>query len=153
MVASEEWVTFPQLLCGGTGVDIRTKPVLAAQPMARPERSDPLREAAEGMEAQFLKEMMRNMRKTVQESPEAKANHGLQVFRGMLDDQYAEKAAKNQGVGLSELIVRQVMEMQEQARTRGMPVAIRGLNERDVIRNLPPENNPKNAENSKIKGE
>jgi Rod binding domain-containing protein len=111
-------------------------------PAARPvdpnslPKDSPLWQAAQGLEANFLKEMMKNMRKTVQESPEAQNNRGLQIFRGMLDEQYAEKAAKVQGVGLAELIVRQVLEMQENARAAAAsqsPVAVREVNKSDVI--------------------
>lgn len=95
-------------------------------------RDSPLWEAAQGMEANFLKEMMRNMRKTVQESPELANSQGYQIFRGMLDDHYAETTAKTQGIGLAELIVKQVMEMQEAARNRQAPV-VRQVNKSDVI--------------------
>ncbi len=95
------------------------------------ERDSPLWKAAEGMEANFLREMVRNMRKTVQESPEMANNQGLQLFRGMLDDHYADQAAKTQGIGLAELIVKQVMEMQEAARHKA--VEVRELNKSDMI--------------------
>ncbi len=95
-------------------------------------RESPLWKAAEGMEANFLKEMLKNMRKTVQESPEMQNNRGLQLFRGMLDEHYAETAAKTQGIGLAELIVKQVMEMQELARRQD--VEVRELNKSDTIR-------------------
>jgi peptidoglycan hydrolase FlgJ len=85
------------------------------------------------MEAHFLKEMLKNMRKTVQESPEMQANKGYQVFRGMLDEQYAETAARTQGIGLAELIVRQVLEMQEAATPRVSP-EIRSVNGSDIIK-------------------
>lgn len=100
-------------------------------------KDSPLWQAAQGLEANFLKEMMKNMRKTVQESPEAQNNRGLQIFRGMLDDQYAEQAAKVQGIGLAELVVRQVLEMQENAKTAAAmkaPVAVREVNKSDVVR-------------------
>jgi len=99
---------------------------------AAEDRNSPLWEAAQGMEANFLKEMMRNMRKTVQESPELEGSQGYKVFRGMLDDHYAETTAKTQGIGLAELIVKQVMEMQEAARRREAP-PVRTLNKSDVI--------------------
>jgi len=96
------------------------------------DRNSPLWQAAQGMEANFLKEMIRNMRKTVQESPEMANSRGYQVFRGMLDDHYAESAAKHQGIGLAEIIVKQVMEMQEAARSKQAP-QVRQLNKSDVI--------------------
>jgi hypothetical protein len=83
-------------------------------------------------EANFLKEMLKNMRKTVQESPEMKNNRGFQIFRGMLDEQYAEIAAKTQGIGLAEIIVNQVLDMQGAQENRA-PV-VRELNESDVIK-------------------
>jgi flagellar protein FlgJ len=95
------------------------------------DRESPLWQAAEGMEANFLKEMLRNMRKTVQESSEMKNNQGFQVFRGMLDDHYAETAAKTQGIGLAELIVNQVIEMQNPQRPQA--VEVREVNKNDIV--------------------
>lgn len=105
---------------------------MAIDPNSLP-KEHPLWEAAQGMEANFMKEMMRNMRKTVQESPEMQNNRGFQIFRGMLDDQYAENAVKTQGIGLAELIVRQVLQDQENARVAQGPVEIRPVDKSDVI--------------------
>jgi flagellar protein FlgJ len=110
---------------------IENSPVPQPQPPAG-DRESPLWQAAQGMEANFLKEMLRNMRKTIQESPELANSRGYQVFRGMLDDHYAETTAKTQGIGLAELIVKQVMEMQEAAR-KSQAVPVRELNKSDVI--------------------
>jgi Rod binding domain-containing protein len=108
------------------------RPQIPPQREPTVDRDSPLWQAAEGMEAQFLKEMLRNMRKTVQESPEMQNNRGFQIFRGMLDDQYAEIAAKTQGIGLAEIIVNQVLEMQRAQDAR--PPEVRELNKSDVIR-------------------
>lgn len=97
------------------------------------DKSSPLWKAAEAMEANFLKEMLKNMRKTVQESPELESNRGYKLFQGMLDEQYAEKAAQTQGIGLAELIVKHVMEQQESANHR-QNMSVRGLNKSDVIK-------------------
>lgn len=107
--------------------------IAAPSPRVAPiDRESPLWQAAEGMEANFLKEMLRNMRKTVQEGPEMQNNRGFQIFRGMLDDHYAETAARTQGIGLAEIIVKQVQEMQQPMAPR--PVAVRNVNESDVVR-------------------
>lgn len=95
------------------------------------DRNSPLWQAAEGMEANFMKEMLRNMRKTVQEDPDMAKNQGYQIFRGMLDDHYAEMATKTQGIGLAELIVKQVLEMQKAQGQR--PVEVREVNKSDII--------------------
>jgi peptidoglycan hydrolase FlgJ len=105
-------------------------PILPQQPI---ERSGPLWEAAQGMEAQFMREMLRNMRKTVQESPETANNRGVQIFRGMLDDQYAERAVKHQGIGLAEVIVRQVLDMQQQQAMPSRPSAAPTIPEAEKV--------------------
>ncbi len=72
------------------------------------DRVDPkLVQAARAMEANFLKQLVRAMRSSVPESADSKNNRSLQLFRGMLDDTYAEKASESgRGIGLAELIVR-----------------------------------------------
>lgn len=76
-------------------------------PALDPRRVDPkLVEAAQGMEANFLKQMLRQMRESVPENEETRSNQAIQLFRGMLDDHYAEETAKVQGIGISEMIVR-----------------------------------------------
>lgn len=75
------------------------------------DRLDPrLVKAARGMEANFMKQMLRTMRNSVQESPETKNNKGLQLFRGMLDDKYAESAANQGGIGIADIIIRHLLE-------------------------------------------
>lgn len=111
-----------------------TPPALNAGEVAQSEKKGPLWEAAQGMEAQFMKEMLRNMRKTVQESPEMANNRGFQIFRGMLDDHYAEQAVKTQGIGLAEIIVKQVLDSQRPAPVPDHPVAVRELNKNDTVK-------------------
>jgi len=109
--------------------------VQAPPPNPAEDRNSPLWQAAQGMEANFLKEIMRNMRKSVPQSPEMEKSNAHKMFQGWLDDHYAEKAAKTQGIGLAELIVKQVMEMQESAdRQRQAAPPVRELNKSDVIR-------------------
>ena len=104
------------------------------QPEAPMDKRSPEYQAAKGFEVHFMQQMMRNMRKTVPENPDLANSRGYQVFRGMLDDQYAEIAARTQGIGLAEVIVKQIAEMQG----KGRPVvpykpAVRPLNKSDVI--------------------
>jgi Rod binding domain-containing protein len=61
--------------------------------------------AAEGMEELFLEHMMQAMRKTVPESPYGLQNMGTQVYQGMLDSEYAKKAAHSGGYGLADLVI------------------------------------------------
>lgn len=108
-------------------------PIGSRAPEARSPDDEKLWQAARGMEANFMKEMVRAMRKTVPESDDDKNNRSLQLFRGMLDDEYSEKASQNgDGIGLAEMIVKQVKEMAEQQKARGR-VLVRDLNKSDII--------------------
>lgn len=115
-------MSFPAPFFLGCFVRIDRPPTTGSH-QAPIDRESPLWQAAEGMEAQFLKEMLRNMRKTVQESPEMENSQGYKVFRGMLDDHYAETAARTQGIGLAEIIVKQVLEMQNAPAPTPRPLA------------------------------
>jgi flagellar protein FlgJ len=63
------------------------------------------RKAAEGMEAMFLNYMMKAMRDTVPKSDMDLENAGTKVYRSMLDQEFADKAARTQGVGLAEQVI------------------------------------------------
>ena len=64
-----------------------------------------MREAAEGLEANFTSEMMKAMRGTVDESEFSLHNSGTDIYQGMLDNQYAEIAARGNSLGLSGQII------------------------------------------------
>jgi Rod binding domain-containing protein len=63
------------------------------------------RRAAEGMEAMFLDYLMQTMRKTVPKSELSMENGASEIYRGMLDSEAAQRAARAGGVGLAEQIV------------------------------------------------
>ncbi len=69
-----------------------------------------LREVADLYENHFIREMMKQMRSTVHESGFIKQNNAEKIFRGQLDDQYADQWGKAGGIGLSNLIHDQLME-------------------------------------------
>lgn len=71
---------------------------------------DKLREVAKLYEKQFMREMVKNMRATVQESGFVKVNNAERIFRDQLDDQYTDKWSENGGVGFSDIIYDQLME-------------------------------------------
>lgn len=78
-----------------------------AIPQLNMDRVDPkLMDAAKGMEANFLRQMMKTMRDSVGENEDDKNNQGLQIFRGMLDEHYADQAANKNSLGIAEMIVR-----------------------------------------------
>ncbi len=71
---------------------------------------DKLQEVADLYEKHFIREMMKQMRKTVQESGFIKQNNAEKIFRDQLDDQYADEWGKSGGIGLSGLIYDQLMD-------------------------------------------
>lgn len=110
-----------------------------AQPLKPPPRAElpidknsPEYQAAKGFEIHFMQQMMRNMRKTVPVNPDLANSAGYKVFQEMLDDKYAETASRTQGIGLAEMIVRQLRERQA-VPARG-PIVTRELNKSDTIK-------------------
>lgn len=67
-----------------------------------------VKEVADLYEQYFMKEMMRNMRSTVQEGGLLKTNNAEKIFREQLDDQYSVEANKRGGFGISDLIYQQL---------------------------------------------
>ncbi len=80
-------------------------------PLPQQDTRDPkLLKAAQMYESQFLREMVRAMRKTVSESDLMPAKMGEKIFREQLDDQYVDQWVGKGGVGLSDLIYNQINE-------------------------------------------
>ena len=61
--------------------------------------------AAQGMEALFLNDMMKSMRHTIPKNEMDLDGPATDIYRGMLDSEYADKAAKQGGIGLADQIV------------------------------------------------
>lgn len=61
--------------------------------------------AAEGMEAMFIDYMMKVMRQTVPKNDMDLESPASDIYRGMLDSEYAEKAAHVGGFGLADQII------------------------------------------------
>ncbi|MFP5520147.1 MAG: rod-binding protein [Bdellovibrionia bacterium] len=79
-------------------------------PRERPEPKEQLRDVANMYEKHFLRQMVKAMRSTVQESGFIQTNHAEKIFREQLDDQYVESWGKQGGVGFSDLIYNQLIE-------------------------------------------
>ncbi len=74
-----------------------------------PELDGKFREVALMYEKQFLREMTKAMRSTVQESGLVKVNQGERIFREQLDHEYVEKWGNAGGIGLSDMIYDQLV--------------------------------------------
>lgn len=78
------------------------------QPQTQDNRDPKLLKAAQMYENQFLREMVRAMRKTVNESELMPAGMGEKIYREQLDDQYVDQWVGKGGVGLADLIYNQI---------------------------------------------
>ena len=67
-----------------------------------------LKEVANQYEQYFLKELLKGMRSTVQESDFIKVSNGQKIFQEQLDDQYAKEWNKKGGFGLADMIFDQL---------------------------------------------
>ena len=61
--------------------------------------------AAQGMESMFLDYMMKVMRQTVPKNEFSMDSPAIEIYRGMLDSEIADRASKTQGVGLADQII------------------------------------------------
>lgn len=61
--------------------------------------------AAEGMESMFIEYMMKVMRDTIPKNDLDLENPATQIYRGMLDGETSQQAARAGGVGLADQII------------------------------------------------
>ncbi len=89
-----------------------SQPLQSPKPQTAAEQRDPkIMKAAQMYETQFLREMVRQMRKTVNESEIIKTNMAEKIFREQLDDEYVDQwVSVKGGVGISNLIYDQIVE-------------------------------------------
>ena len=86
-----------------------------------------IREAARQFESVFLHQVFKTMRSTVPKEGLMGGGFGGEVFTDMLDQQYAEIASKNESLGLSETIARQLGVPEDKLNVRPENVGIRRL--------------------------
>jgi flagellar protein FlgJ len=67
-----------------------------------------LREAASDFEAIFAQQMLKSMREATLKSDLIKVSEGERVFREMLDQHRSEQLADSGGLGLGEMIYKQL---------------------------------------------
>lgn len=81
--------------------------------MGRPVQKSPeqkLRDVSDMYEKHFLREMMKAMRSTVHEGGFVQSNQAEKIFKEQLDDHYVEKWGERGGIGLSDMIYKQLMD-------------------------------------------
>ena len=69
-----------------------------------------LRDVSSMYEKHFLREMLKGMRSTVHEGGFVQANNAEKIFKEQLDEQYVEKWGERGGIGLSDMIYKQLID-------------------------------------------
>lgn len=87
-----------------------------AQDGGKAHERERLKEAATEFEALMVEQMIREMRKNVPESGLFGKSHGRELFEEMLDGEYSRHIAGHGGLGLADVMVRQ-LEPQGPAKT------------------------------------
>lgn len=67
------------------------------------------RKVSQDFEALFVGMMMKSMRETVGKDKLTGGGHGEEVYRSMLDQEYATAAAKRGGLGLAPMIEKEII--------------------------------------------
>lgn len=86
--------------------------IYAPPPVEAPEK---MRKLAADFEASFLAEMLRPMFEAQNTEGLGGGGEGERMFRPMLVEQYAKGIAQNGGIGLADMVVREMVKMQEMA--------------------------------------
>jgi len=82
-------------------------------------RPTTLREAAQQFESLFVSQLMKSMRATVPKSQLFGSGSGESMFREMLDQEFAGRVAESGGIGIGEMLYRQLSSNQKQAPDHG----------------------------------
>ncbi len=85
-----------------------------------PKERQKLKKVCEDFETVFLNYTLQKMRETVPKDDLMGADHGEQIYRGMLDEELAKQMATSGGVGLASMLFRQLT-LEDQAKTQPTP--------------------------------
>ncbi len=92
--------------------DVKFRP-LESKFLGQPIQKSPdekLRDVSNMYEKHFLREMLKAMRSTVHESGFIQSNQAEKIFREQLDDNYVDKWSEKGGIGLSDMIYKQLLD-------------------------------------------
>ena len=71
-------------------------------------KDEKLRKATQDFEAFFIGAMFKSMRKTVPDGGLVKKGQGEEIYRDMLDGEVSTELSRGEGLGLAELMYRQL---------------------------------------------
>lgn len=81
----------------------------------KPDQDPKLRKACQEMETYFLSHLLKSMRSTVSSTDLFGSEKEEALFRDMLDDEVAKCAAKANGIGIADMLYKQLSGVQNQA--------------------------------------
>ncbi|NMA02719.1 MAG: muramidase [Clostridia bacterium] len=67
-----------------------------------------LKEACRQLESIFVHQMLSQMRNSIPSDGYLQPNHGEKIFQDMLDQEYAQKISQAGGIGIADMIYRQL---------------------------------------------
>ncbi|WP_058486002.1 rod-binding protein [Defluviitalea phaphyphila] len=76
---------------------------------AKEEKNDEaLKNACKEFESYFIHQLFKEMRKTIQSGGLIQKSRAEEIFQDMLDEEYSKNATKGQGIGLSDMLYKQL---------------------------------------------
>jgi len=97
-----------------------TESQTAVKPLSA-EEDKKMREACQGMEAVFLNLMLSRMRDTVPKSGLTGSSSQENIMRSMLDTEMTKNLAQTGGIGLADMIYRQLLQEKNAVKTSQAP--------------------------------
>jgi peptidoglycan hydrolase FlgJ len=92
-------------------------PAPVAAPPAQAPAADPkLRAAAEEFEAMFVTQMLEHMHAGREPDSRFGGGHGEKTWQSVLNAEYGKAIAKRKGMGIADMLVRDMLKLQEDAR-------------------------------------
>lgn len=88
---------------------LRKEPVTASAGQPRDRQELAARKVAGQFEELFVGMMLKSMRETVGKDPLTDGGHGEEVFRSLMDQEYARIITEHGGIGLAALLEKQLL--------------------------------------------
>ena len=76
-------------------------------------QNDKIRAAAEDFEAFFLSQVLNTMSAGLQTNETFGGGESEKIFRSMMNDEYAKSMSKQGGIGISDVVYREMLALQE----------------------------------------
>jgi len=107
--------------------------------LASEDRSE-LKRAVADFEALFIQQILKSMRETIDKGDLFHGGSGEEVYTSLLDAELSKDMARSGGIGLSEMLLRQLSdgEAAQELRT-GLPPRVPAVEKREVVSAPPPE--------------